>query len=239
MKRVFGILLLTILACGFATQASAAPFNYGPFTDGVFVGDELPEGFARVDRAYMKEYFYGERVDINVIGGNDFNKLAIGYYASGSNLSGSFVPWAEVSDGGFSPVEVKDALFSSIVIGRDADYVSSLPKIVHSSQKLDLHLANGEEMCAFFLARTDMLFAGFQIKAGDVLIGVERGYDEESRKNAPGGPRNPIAFNDHDYNDLVFVVRGLGAPSAVPVPAAVWLLGSGMAGLGLLRRRMK
>lgn len=55
-------------------------------------------------------------------------------------------------------------------------------------------------------------------------------------------------LGDRDYNDLVLVISGIGlydplggGPNVipqVPVPAAVWLFGSGLLGLfGLLRRR--
>jgi hypothetical protein len=47
--------------------------------------------------------------------------------------------------------------------------------------------------------------------------------------------------SDHDYQDMVVLLRDI-VPSAVPtvpLPAAVWLLGSVLAGLGVVGRRRK
>lgn len=41
-------------------------------------------------------------------------------------------------------------------------------------------------------------------------------------------------LGDHDYNDLVIRVSGV---SAVPVPSALWLFGSGILGLVAVVRR--
>jgi hypothetical protein len=45
--------------------------------------------------------------------------------------------------------------------------------------------------------------------------------------------------SDHDYQDMVVLLRDIvpSAPPAVPLPAAVWLLGSALAGLGVAGRR--
>ncbi len=43
-------------------------------------------------------------------------------------------------------------------------------------------------------------------------------------------------LGDRDYNDLVVRVSGV---SVVPVPAAVWLFGSGLLGLAAVARRRR
>ena len=48
-----------------------------------------------------------------------------------------------------------------------------------------------------------------------------------------------LVHGDNDYQDFVVLVRGV-QPSVVPLPAAAWLLGSGLLGLGgLVRRRRR
>ena len=46
-------------------------------------------------------------------------------------------------------------------------------------------------------------------------------------------------LGDRDYNDLIVQVSGVSysAVSAVPVPAAIWLFGSGLIGLAVIARR--
>lgn len=45
--------------------------------------------------------------------------------------------------------------------------------------------------------------------------------------------------SDFDYNDLIFIFSNLAATPAVPEPTTLALLGVGLAGLGLARRRRK
>ena len=44
-------------------------------------------------------------------------------------------------------------------------------------------------------------------------------------------------LDDRDYNDLVVRISGVSTISAVPVPAAAWLFGSGLLGLAAVARR--
>ena len=55
------------------------------------------------------------------------------------------------------------------------------------------------------------------LKQGDIVVGYED-------------------WGDSDYNDMV-VLLTTRESSAVPIPGAVWLLGSGVIGLGIIRRR--
>jgi hypothetical protein len=48
----------------------------------------------------------------------------------------------------------------------------------------------------------------------------------------------PVGSSDKDYNDMVLIVESVN-PAVVPVPAAVWLFGSGLLGLVGVARRKK
>ncbi len=56
------------------------------------------------------------------------------------------------------------------------------------------------------------------LTAGSILVGFEDG-------------------KDFDNNDMLFAIRNMN-PSATPIPGAMWLLGTGIAGLVSVRRRM-
>ena len=91
----------------------------------------------------------------------------------------------------------------------------------------------------------------FQPNAGLVLKGIFDGLADPgpgiANGNSQGGfsvsfdwlaggtPGNQ-AFEIYDPNDFSVLETG-GFTTVVPVPAAVWLFGSALAGLGLLRRR--
>lgn len=79
----------------------------------------------------------------------------------------------------------------------------------------------------FAEATRDAIVGGLEIKTGDVIIGFEQHYNYV----------NGVAHLNPSFSDMVLVLRAPNSP--VPVPAAAWLLGSGLAGIAALRRRMK
>lgn len=89
-------------------------------------------------------------------------------------------------------------------------------------------IRNGMSMA---IATSDMKWMDVEIKKGDILLGFDHYYDYVNGNHLPG--------ESMSFTDMVIVLRGSGNPPAVPVPAAVWLLGTGMAGIAAMRRRMK
>lgn len=61
----------------------------------------------------------------------------------------------------------------------------------------------------------DVFLDGLNVRAGDIFVFVENSV----------------------VGDMVFLVTATGHHNPVPVPAAIWLMGSGVAGLMALRRR--
>jgi hypothetical protein len=57
--------------------------------------------------------------------------------------------------------------------------------------------------------------------------------------SGPYGTEEAVSFTDPDYPDGFYNqgLTGTGTISAVPVPAAAWLFGSALAGLGWMRRK--
>lgn len=81
------------------------------------------------------------------------------------------------------------------------------------------------------IATADMDWMGIEVKKGDILLGFDHYYDYINGNQLPG--------ESMSFTDMVLVLRGSGNTPAVPVPGAVWLLGSGIAGIAAMRRRMK
>lgn len=79
----------------------------------------------------------------------------------------------------------------------------------------------------FAEATKDATINGFEIKAGDIIMGFEQHYNYV----------NGTSHLNPSFSDMVLVMRAPNSP--VPVPGAVWLLGSGLAGIVGLRRRIK
>lgn len=67
-----------------------------------------------------------------------------------------------------------------------------------------------------------------------INVGAYRWLDGENRVIRV---ENSLAYYSYDSNAIAFTGHYLVRTAAVPVPAAVWLLSSGLAGLVLLRRR--
>ena len=103
-----------------------------------------------------------------------------------------------------------------------------------------------------FLAGTELIFGLFVTNTGDVFYsgagsrnpdGIAHAAVDNGLNQATVGFEDLLGGGDRDYNDLVFSfsnVRGTdaaGSPFAVSEPAALTMLGGGLAALVGLRRR--
>ena len=81
---------------------------------------------------------------------------------------------------------------------------------------------------------------GFDLIADDVAIGSGGGqYWDVATYLFTSSVVGSSFYIGADYRDDNFKLSGLGANTiaAVPIPSALWLMASGLAGIGLLRRR--
>jgi hypothetical protein len=85
--------------------------------------------------------------------------------------------------------------------------------------------------------------SGLELTAGTYWLGFEVRPNDTYSGSMPSGQTSPLlneAFNPSgswlEYDDLDIGVRISGNPAPVPLPPALWLFGSAIAGLGLFRR---
>jgi hypothetical protein len=120
-----------------------------------------------------------------------------------------------MSSSGEVPATVLETM--SLTIGSEAVYTTN--------SSLHIALAEGTEYWVVLAAQGDGSFGWFNNSEG--IVGPAARTELLA----------PVPWYRTSLNISAFAVEGTSAP--VPVPAAVWLLGSGLVGLVGLRRRMR
>lgn len=177
-------------------------------------------------------------VNVNLVDGTSLSSIFTDNLVLGHELSG-----ADMVDMGYNEYEL--LLFSAYSDGRSTVHYGP-ETLVSTNNSLegyiggnygpavlgDVFITSGGKPDIYSLYDPDSFGAGKRLQAfmldrdttvndmlygkGSIFVGFEDG-------------------KDFDYNDVVLAFRA--APSAVPVPAAGWLLGSGLLGLVALRRK--
>lgn len=245
MKRCFKIFaLMFILLVSFSGQAFADPYAFGGFknikghlswytqqTAWSHSALELlaPESPTQPRLEWIANSA-SDTFELFIIGGAGNQEVSLKSYSGAVDVTLNSGTDFDNMVKYYNNVSITDLYFNRYNEHTKAyDDVNMYDILVSKSVPTSVHpegiLRNGISM---LLATEDMFWNGMQILKGDVLMGFEHYFDYING--------NQVQGIDKNFTDMVFVMRG---SRAVPVPAAVWLMGSGLAGIAALRRRMK
>ncbi len=215
IRRIAAIAIAAILT--FAGQASA--YQFTQLTEGYFMGKLLLDQGAQyntvTDWSSLKGY---GKVDLTVLGNESSWKNSIG------QKSGAYSSIATAAQLGASstPLTFSGLDFSTLAFQREHTPYGGAPSILTlTNDNLGANRSGNKAMMAF------MLTSGWNgLSAGTILVCLEDMFDFTGQYHTQ--------WTDFDYNDLIIAIS---PTAATPIPGAVWLLGSGLAGLMTLRRR--
>lgn len=202
---------------------------------------------AATDYFLQIDSIVGESTDGNHRDWIDVNSFSWGVSNSGSVVSGGGSSGSPVFSP-FSWTQNLDMSVPSLFVGvASGDY--------YRNATLDVQRTDGRSADVFFRMSFDnVLLTRLNINGAGDLPGVAAAFDYSKitmtywPQNANGSLGNPVVGGwDLTINEPTFfgspaVLQGLflagPTPSAVPVPAAAWLFGSGLLGLvGIARRK--
>ncbi len=219
MRKFITFIIAAVMVCGLSAQALA--YEYNP--EGFDFSKPINESFNNA--AYVKDWVKalggGGQVyaDVYILGGSSDQLINFGTGTNAKHFSGLFSN-SEFSNGwtfNGDPVgtnqNVKDLSFELIVKNG-----------THFFKLNSDNNANGNNPAAkeikFWELTADFTYNGWILPAGTILFGVG------------DASKNPQTYTD------MFGVFQLGKLNPTPIPAAAWLLGSGLAGMLGLRKRL-
>lgn len=221
MKRFYVAFSLTaLLMLSFSGSALAFSYANGPFVDGQYVGDILPAEIKAASYSDFETSFYGQLVDVTILGGAGDTHINFITYMGDNKHSDPYASSSEFNSS-FVPRTIENLVFGELWL----QFMHKEKKGYHSFKVANSGVFKDSEMTLkAFQVTGNVTWAGYELQAGDFIIAAEVGIYADAGNF------------DGDWNDIVFAVRG---SRAVPVPAAVWLMGSGLAGLVAVRRKMR
>lgn len=212
MKRL--LIMLTMLATLLSSGLSqAAPFVFGSdFDDARTLAENLEAMFGADDfNSAFTRISAGD-----IIADTKYTFTAIGYSAKSVEAGLNITIGNDVVFSANKPFAPGNEFSADELMFRFTDYITSSS---YNAFLSDL-LPNGDYINSAYQLTADLVVNGTAYVTGTIFISFTI-PDWEGYKNE---------------NDFILAL----APSAaVPVPAAVWLFGSGVAGLVILRRKLR
>lgn len=228
MKKSLSITLLLVFVLAFAASAQAVNITHGTTANSIFnmSGISQVKDWATINstiqsRELFDVFMFGKEADMtNVLGkmsGNSFtpfNYQILGY----DSVTGLYKYNANIAQNVIiSEVAVKSTGFGY----QDTFYkLSDSSKYQTNSYNTPVAASGPVGFQMFMVTADQVTFNGTVFGKGSILIGFEDGR-----------------FSHIDHNDLVFGFKS--KTPVVPIPASAILLAPGIAGLGVLRRKLK
>lgn len=209
MKRILMLTMLLMLVIGGAQSASAAPFAFGP------------AGFDD-DKSLLEnlETITGPGTWLMPLEWEIEDSMYVTLLAVGQNAINSRLYVMETVTPDFLSAEKVEVEWNKSLYGTLDDmmiFSPELGKLDHLSNYISMVLVFGDD----FVFQPEANVDGLTITGLSYLIGLDL--------TGNGGVDAIISLS---YDPLV-------PAAATPIPAAAWLMGSGVAGLLALRRRVK
>lgn len=208
------MLVCLLIVLSFSAVAHANYASPG-IEDGKFVSLFLENAGAAHKPLDSFGIFNGMQVDVAIIGGNTaWGQDSGGLIAGGGSLD-QLITVAQAEAAGWY-ARVNNVPFNSLYFKSESPFSTGE---YFSLTDANLGREKDRKALVAFELTSVLNYNGRDYNAGTILVCFEDMHQYEAA--------------DYDYNDMIVAI----APT--PVPAAVWLLGSGLAGLVALRRRNK
>ncbi len=210
-------MLLCLLVVLSLSSVAHAEYASPEIQDGVFVGSLLQSKGVSATSLNNFSDFNGLYVNVALIGGRTAWGQDTAGLLSGSNPTLPITVEQAAANGWYA--EARNVAFNSLYFKSESPFNGADESFALNDGNLGMKGDGQNRALVAFRLNNTFSYNGRDYAAGTVLVCFE---DMVGYPNA-----------DYDYNDMIVAI------TPTPIPAAAWLLGSGLAGLMALRRRNK
>ena len=241
MKRsIVAIAIGFVLLIGLSVSGEAADFIISPNQTTFVVGNDGKK--FKVNPGDMIEYYAETDTAMLIFDGDNFvkgrDKIVVNIDAYADNLGDDEAGNARLLISTTDEAKLGDVTFTGgdlVEVGYNygthtvewAEIFLSRDRFSSGNENIDAvwYLPDSQEIV--FSTETDAKLGGLKIKDGDLV------------KYNPATDVATLIFSEDDFSGLFADLGMIDVTAVAPIPGAIWLLGSGIAGLAGLRIRKK